>query len=275
MTTYSKAGPLAVGAIVSASWKTFRAFLRHWLALALPVFLVVDLIGAIALSESNDTARGIWAVAGVLATIVGSLLLQGALTIAAEDVTDGRVDVAADTAFAQARGRLPALFGTLMLVVVFFVAAILGVLLVRALLGGVIAGLLTAVVVVLGIIVAVRLAVLAPVVVLEKRSGRAAIERSWEITQGHWFLILRVAFLSTIIVGIPARLLGGIVSVAIPGFVGDYAGMAIPDALAAPLPALALVLTYFRIIRTDEPAPVEPVTPVLSPLEPSEPTETS
>ena len=95
MSTYSKEGPLAVGAIISASWRTFRSFLRHWLAIGLPVFLVVDLIGAIALSESNATARGIWAVAGILASIVGALLLQGALTLAAEDVTDGRVDVAA------------------------------------------------------------------------------------------------------------------------------------------------------------------------------------
>ena len=266
--TYAKEGPLAVGAIISASWQTFRKFLRHWLALGLPVFLVVDLIGAIALSESNATARGIWAVAGILASIVGALLLQGALTLAAEDVTDGRVDLTAEKTFEQARTRLPALFGTILLVILFFVAGIVGVALIGTLLSGTLGGVLAAVVIVIAVVVGVRLSVLAPVVVLERKSGRAAIERAWEISQGHWFLLLRVVLLSAIIVGVPARIVGSIISAAIPGFAGNYIDSALPDAFAAPLPALALVLTYFRLTQATAASDEPPVLPPLASHEP-------
>ncbi len=270
MGTYSKEGPLAVGSIISASWQTFRSLLRHWLAIALPVFLVVDLIGAIALSESNKTARSVWAVAGILASIIGALLLQGALTLAAEDVTDGRVDLSAEKVFEQARGRLPALFGTILLVIAFFVAGIVGVALIGTLLNGTLGGILAAVVVVIAVIVGVRLSVLAPVVVLERKSGRAAIDRAWELTQGHWFLLLRVVILSAIIVGVPARIVGAIVAAAIPGFGGHYIGTAIPDAFAAPLPALALVLTYFRLTQAAAPTTEPPLLPPLASHEPPE-----
>jgi hypothetical protein len=98
--------------------------------------------------------------------------------------------------------------------------------------------------VVAGLTVGVRLAVSIPAVVVEGRSWRHALSRSWSLVNGHWAHVLATLFLAFLAVS----LVGTLINV----FIGSLVGMLVSDGwLARTLVQAAinaLILPYFLTV---------------------------
>src|SRR5918995_3524139 len=99
-----------VNAVLSEAWTLYTRFFARFVLTAAVVFVVLDLLGAIAALAGDDVASGIvWGLISLVATIVGFFWVQGALVEAVRDVRDGRFDASVGELYSRTRPRLPAL----------------------------------------------------------------------------------------------------------------------------------------------------------------------
>src|SRR5260221_13201509 len=86
---------MTVGGVFSEAWEYYTKFFRRFVATSAAVFLVLDLLAAIA-ADARGRSAGLalaWGLVSSVASLVGSFWVQGALVAAADDVRDGRVDL--------------------------------------------------------------------------------------------------------------------------------------------------------------------------------------
>ena len=93
------------GAIVREAWELYKSHWRTFVPLALIVYVVLGLITLV----FALLLGWLGALIGVLASIVGTFWLQGALVEAVQDVRDGKQDLSIGEMFSRVRPRLPAL----------------------------------------------------------------------------------------------------------------------------------------------------------------------
>jgi membrane-anchored glycerophosphoryl diester phosphodiesterase (GDPDase) len=98
--------------------------------------------------------------------------------------------------------------------------------------------------VIAGFTVGVRLAVSLPAVVVEGRSWRHALSRSWSLVSGHWGHVLGTLFLAFVVIS----LVGTLISVFIGSLVGMLAGDGWLAQTLVQAAINALTLSYFLTV---------------------------
>lgn len=224
----AEASGMSVGGVLSEAFSLYTRFFARFFALALVVFLALNLVSALAALGLREGSGSLLAVVVALAvTLVGTYWLQGALVFAVQDVRDGR----ADSSIGELLRRAAPFLGTL-------VAA------------GILAGLGVAVglllLVVPGIYLLTIWALIAPTIVLERAGVLDSFGRSRALVSGRFWPVLGVVVVAVVLSAIAQAVIGAVLSF-LPLFLQSWLGGAIAAAVAVPFMALAITLTYFRL----------------------------
>ncbi len=89
-------------------------------------------------------------------------------------------------------------------------------------------------------------AVIAPVIVVEKRRALESFGRSRELVRGHGWTVFGIVVITGLLSGIASSLLQAAFSF-LPRFLEILIGSTIAQAVVAPFSAIALAITYFRL----------------------------
>jgi hypothetical protein len=205
-------------------FETYRAQFSLIVPAAVIVYLPVALIqGAVIAGGGIGLA-----LVGAVISVVAGFWLQGMVIEAVRDAQDGRRDFTVPGLFESVMPVLPALIG-------IGILAGLGIVLGFVLL------------IVPGLILLTWWAVLAPVVVIERR-GTDSFGRSRDLVRGNGWQVFGVIVVVFIIQFIANALLGAIFGGA-DSFVGQTIATLLSGALVGPIPAIAAALVYLELRR--------------------------
>jgi hypothetical protein len=244
---------LDVARVFERIFQIYRDQFTLLIPAALVVFVPVAILSGIIYSGDVGILGAL--IVAALATIA-TYWFQGMVVEAAEDILDGRRD---HTVGSLLRSVTP----------------VLGALIVAGILAGIAIGIGLLLLIVPGLFLLTIWAVLAPVVVLEKKSAFEAFGRSRELVRGHgWqvFGVIVVLFLLQFIVT-------AVIQAIANGVSDSFAAYALSDLivrlLVAPLSALAAAVLYFELRGREEGAGADALTApatATSPASPASPT---
>ena len=262
---------MGIGEIIDGAVKLYR---RDWLALMAIVALVLvpvtfvqiwftqSLIAPLASTTATPSEEAIYQalVAFGIVFVIQFLLVQpfllAAITRAAADAYLGE-RVSIGRTFQYALRRLPAiLWITILSGGAAIVAGILG--FVVIVLGAAISDAIGVGVVIIGVVllivlptlIFIRLSLAPPVVVVEDVRGTKAVGRSWRLTKGHFWRLLGLLVLATLIGGVAAAIIT-IPTEALAAALGaggwpvSAIGQSLASVLITPFSILIIVLFYF------------------------------
>ena len=249
---------VTVRSVLGDTWLVYRRLLWRTVAIGAGVFVVLELPGSfLGVVDSRAAAAGL-ALASLLLSFVGSLLVQGALSQAVRDVHVGALERSVAGLYRDTRPRLGALVvGSLLLLLAIGGAfAVTGALAIAVVAAAGRLGLPALALPLVAIFVLfTRWSLIVPVIVLENAPVLGAFRRSGELVRGHGWTVFRVLFAVSALTaagGFALRFAFG----ALPGVLGVWIGAAIATGLTAPYMAHALTVVYYRL--------TEPTTPLLA-----------
>jgi len=222
-----------VGSIIGGAFKIyFRHFGTLFLIYALPVVPVVMIQG-----EAQLSGNAVFFILSVLLTLIVSYFAWGATAIAVSDVCLGNAP-SFKRSYAKILGKLVLLLLVTNLLQILAIA--IGIVLL----------------VIPGLVLAIWLLLSPQVVVLERRSGIAALKRSKQLGDGsHWrnaglFLLL------TIIMAVIGGVIGGVFGFTFPHLLNHWIFRtvltSVQQGLATPIMLISLVLVYYdRRVRKE------------------------
>lgn len=217
--------------------EAFEVYRRLWLrsiVVAGLVFAVVSL--ADALANRGTTAA---ALVTIVLSLLGGLLVQGALVEVVRDLHEGREPAPVGAYYSRTRDRLGTLFGAS---IVYSVGVAIGFVLL----------------IVPGLIALARWSLTVPLVVIEKKGVGEAFSRSRQLVKGKTGTVLLILIVSGLLTGV-ANLLIHLAFRGLPAFWSIWLGGTIASAITAPYVAHVLTVLYYRL---SEPArPVLPDSP--------------
>jgi hypothetical protein len=227
------------GEVLGEAWALYKAHWRHFLPLALLVFVVLSLVSLLL----SFLLGWFGAVLATVVGLVGVFWLQGALCEAVADVRDGRADLSISETLQKVRPRLAPLLGA-----------------------GVLAGLGVAVglllLIVPGLLLLTWWSVIIPVIVLERVAAMESFGRSRELVRGHGWNVFGVIVLTVLILLLVAIVLAIILAILLawlPDEVRGYIQTLVSNSLTAPFLALAWTVMYFRLRDLERPAEPAPI----------------
>lgn len=234
---------MSVGSVLSEAFDLYKRFFTRFFLTAAAVFVLVDLLGAIATDARSAGGAGevFWTLVFLVIAFVGSFWVQGALVAAVADVRDGKIDSTVGDLYDRVRPHLAAL-------IVSGVLAAVGI------------GLGLIALVIPGLVLMTRWILIVPVIVLEGRSAGDAFGRSRELVRGHGWAVFGVIFV-TLVIAVIANGLATSIFAFLPDFLQAWVGGTIASSLTAPFVALSWTVMYFRLSGVREPA--EQPTPTL------------
>lgn len=227
---------MSIGAVFDEAWSLYTRFFTRFFVIAAGMFLVVNLLtGFLALILADDGAGPVvFTIVNIAISLVGYFWVTGALVETARDAHDGKLDVSVGDVLRRVQPLLPTLI-------------------VAGLLAGIGIGIGIVLLVVPGLFLLTRWALIAPVIVLEGRSAREALSRSNELVKGSswtvFALIVLIALLGLIVSAIVSTLFLALFA----DFVGAWLGNAIGNALVAPFFAIVSTVVYLRLTGVPEP----------------------
>jgi hypothetical protein len=271
--TYPGAGPvprerplplrqMGVGEIVDAAVRLYR---RDFLALlAIVAFVLVPItfvqlwvtqtiVGAVGAVPSQEAAfqfLGVGLVIFAIQFLIVQPFLVAAITRAAADAYLGeRVGIGRTYRFALS--RLP---GILWITIISSITILIGFILL----------------IIPGVIALVRLSLAPPVLVVEDVRGTKAIGRSWRLTKGHFWRLLALLLLSTLIASVGALIITiptEVVALMMGpgGWPVSALGSAAATVLITPFTMLIIVLFYFDMRIRKEGFDIEVMAQELAP----------
>jgi len=237
---------LGLGDIIAGAWRSVWHNPGVMLGLALLIVLLASLLSALfglalnaplarwnadMLSQANMTGvfhdlglnandlgffTGSSTAAGLLMALV-TPIINGILAISvSQSVLGNRVSIA--DAWSRVRGRIGSLIGwSLLMTLALIVFITLGVLAIVGLaiaasnlsegFAAALAILLSMALIAVAIWLTIKLLFVAPIIAIERCSIRQAVRRSWELTRGHFWRILGVYLLGTLLVSIISSLI--------------------------------------------------------------------
>jgi hypothetical protein len=209
----------------------YTRFFWRFVGTAAIVFVVLDLATALADRAGIEslTADLLWTLIALVLSLVGSFWMQGALVEAVSDVRDGRIDTTIGELYRRTRPKLAALIAA------GIVAGI-----------GIVIGLIL--LIVPGLFLLTRWALIPAVIVIEKRGAGDSFDRSWELTRGYGWTVfgsLLVSFLAYAVIQGVLRA----VFLPLPRFAAIWIGGLVAHSVATPLIALTGAVLYFRLAR--------------------------
>lgn len=215
---------LQPGAIIGEAWRLYREHWRHFLPIALVVYLILGLVTLLLVFLLG----WVGAVIGGLLGIVGVFWLQGALTEAVADVRDGRADLSLADTFRRVQPHLWSIVG----------AGILAGL-------GIVLGLIL--LIVPGLVLLTWWSLIVPAIVLEGKPAMESFGRSRELVRGNGWNVFGVIVLTLLIV-IAISIIVSLVLFWLPGDeFRPFVQNVIQNTLAYPFMALAWTLVYFAL----------------------------
>ena len=216
-----------VTAVLSEAWTLYRRFFGRFVLTAAVVFVVLDLLSAVAGTTGGDVAAAIvWGLLSAVVSIVGFFWVQGALVEAVRDVRDGSVDLSIGDLYRRTQSRLPALIS---------------------------AGLLAGIGIVLGFILLIvpglylltRWLFITPAIVLERRSAGEAFGRSHELMKGHGWSVFGLLILTFLIAIVTLAVVRALLFW-LPGFLELWLANLVAHSLVAPFVVLAWTIGYYH-----------------------------
>jgi hypothetical protein len=230
---------MQTGDVLGEAWALYKAHWRHFLPIALLVYVVLGLISLVL----SLVLGWFGALLGALIGLVGVFWLQGALSLAVSDVRDGRADLSISETLQQVRPRLAPLLGAGLL-------AGLGIAL----------GLLL--LIVPGLVLLTWWSVIVPVIVFERVAAMESFGRSRALVRGNGWNVFGVIVLTVLILLVAAIVIAIVVAIALnwlPEEIRSYVQNLVSNTLTAPFLALAWTLMYFRLREFERPAEPAPV----------------
>jgi hypothetical protein len=221
---------VTIGAVLDEAWTLFTRFFSRFFVIGLVVFALVNLVYALvveAISSDAELAAVVLGIVGLATAVVGTTWLQGAFVYAVQDARDGSFDATIGEVFSRVSSSIAPLF----------VAGLLAGL-------GIAVGLML--LVVPGLFLLTIWAVIAPVIVIERRGALESFGRSRELVRGHGWTVFAIVIITGLLSGIASGLLQAAFSF-LPRFLEILVGGTIAQAVVAPFVAIALAITYFRL----------------------------
>ncbi|MGZ8695003.1 MAG: hypothetical protein ACXWYS_06135 [Gaiellaceae bacterium] len=224
------------GAIYGEAWDLYKRFWKHFVPMALIIFVVVSAASLVLVLLLG----WIGAIIGFLLSLAGTFWLQGAIAESVADVRDGRVDLSIGETLKKVRPLVPRLVG----------AGLLAAL-------GIIGGLIL--LIVPGLLLLTWWVLISPVIVLENRGAIDAFGRSRELVRGHGWNVFGTILIG-IAIGIAASIVASLALIWLPSELQDFLSSLISNSVIGPFIAAAWTLMYFQLRGEPEPAATpEPV----------------
>jgi hypothetical protein len=222
---------MTITEVLEEAMRLYTRFFWRFVGTAAVVFVVLDLASAFADRAARDSLSSdlLWTVIALVLSLVGSFWMQGALVEAVSDVRDGRIDTTIGELYTRTRPRLAALSAA---GVVAGLAIVLGLLLL----------------IVPGLFLLTRWALIPAVIVIEKGRAGDSFDRSWELTRGYGWTVFGSLLLAFIAYAVVQGVLRA-VFLPLPRFAGIWLGGLVAHSVATPLIALTGAVLYFRLAR--------------------------
>src|SRR3954451_11184457 len=220
---------MQIGGVLSESWELGKRILKEFFLTALVVFLVLDLLSALANSASGDGAAStaFWSLIAFTVGVVGYFWVQAALVELVQDVRDGRADRSIGETYRAVQPRLPS-----------------------AIVAGILAGFGIAIGLVLLIVPGLFLltiwSMLIPVIVLEGKSAGEAFSRSREVVSGNGWSVFGLIVITFLLVGIASAVIQ-LLFAPLPDFLDVWLGSLVAHSLTVPFAAATLTTAYFTL----------------------------
>jgi hypothetical protein len=232
---------MTVTEVLHEAFDLYTRFFWRFVATAAVVYVILDLASAFAdrTGHRSLAAQLAWTLIALVLSFVGAFWMQGALVEAVSDVRDGRIDTTIGELYARTRPRLPALIAA------GIVAGI-----------GIVIGFLL--LIVPGLFLLTRWALIPALIVIEKRSPGEAFDRSWQLTRGYGWTILGSLVL-TFLAYLVTQAIFRAIFTALPRFEDIWIGGVVAHSVTTPLIALTGAVLYFRLARLS--AGVDPANP--------------
>ena len=229
------------GEVLREAWALYKAHWRHFLPLALLVFVVLSLVSLLL----SFVLGWFGAILATVIGLVGVFWLQGALCEAVADVRDGRADLSISETLQRVRPRVASLLG----------AGLLAGL-------GVAAGLIL--LIVPGLVLLTWWSVIVPVIMLENVAAMESFGRSRALVRGHGWNVFGVIVLTVLVLIVFAIVLAIVLAILLawlPDEVRGYVQTLVSNTVTAPFLALAWTLMYFRLKELERPPEHAPLAP--------------
>jgi len=230
---------VTIGGVIDEAWGLYTRFFLRFFFLGLVVFAALNLVYALlveAISSDADGAAVSLGILGFAIAVIGTTWLQGAFVYAVRDARDGSFDSTLADVFTRVS---PAVIP----------------LLVAGLLAGLGIAIGFVLLVVPGLFLLTIWAVIGPVIVVERTGALDSFGRSRALVRGHGWTVLAIVLVMGLLSAIASGLLRAAFSF-LPRFFEILVGGTIAQAVVAPLMAIALAITYFRLREAHgDPAP--------------------
>ena len=228
---------MEIGGVLSEAWSLYKRFLGRFFMTALAVFVVLDLLTALADRAAGDNggANVFWLLVGTLIGVIGYFWVQAALVETVNDVRDGRADRSIGETYSAVRPRLAA-------------ATIAGVL---AAIG---IGIGLVLLVVPGLYLLTIWSMLIPVIVLEGRSAGESFTRSREVVRGNGWSVFGLIIITFLLIAIASAIIRALFT-PLPNFLDIWLGSLVAHSLTVPFAAAALTTAYFRLAARESAEP--------------------
>jgi hypothetical protein len=231
---------MEIGGVLGEAWDLYKRFLGRFFMTALAVFVVLDLLSALADRAAGDSvgANVFWALVAALIGVIGYFWVQAALVETVNDVRDGRADRSIGETYSAVRPRLGA-------------ATIAGVL---AAIG---IGIGLVLLIVPGLYLLTIWSMVIPVIVIEGRSAGESFTRSREVVRGNGWNVLGLVIITFLLVAVASTIIRLFFS-PLPRFLDIWVGSLVAHSLTVPFAAAALTTAYFKLVARAEPASAAP-----------------
>ena len=237
---------LSVGDALSEVFRIYREQAGVLLPVAFWLFLIVAIVNGV----TEGQLSLVWL--GIVVSLAVGTLYQGMVVELVRDVQDGRLDASV---------------GDLMRSVLPVLAPLIG--------AGILAGIGIAVgfflLIVPGLILLTMWAVIAPVIVVERRGVFDAFGRSRQLVKDYGWPVF-----GTVVVAFLIAFVAGIIFIAIANSIADgpilrIVFSALASTITAPIEALVASVLYFRLLAIKgQPAPPTPMPPPSVPQQPGD-----
>ncbi|HEU0337389.1 MAG TPA: glycerophosphoryl diester phosphodiesterase membrane domain-containing protein, partial [Gaiellaceae bacterium] len=214
---------MTIGSVLDEAWTLYTKHFVRLFLIAFAVYVVLNLLSALLGVSLDDEGLGVvlFALLNAAISIIGYFWVQGALVEAAADIHDGKQDLEFGETFARVRPLLPALI-------------------VAGILAGLGIGVGLILLLVPGLYLLTRWALIVPVIVLEKRRAGESFGRSHELVRGHGWTIFGLVLVVFLLGAIASGIISGILRAALNDFLGFWIGNTVANAIVTPFFAVAL-----------------------------------
>ena len=221
-----------IGGVLTEAWGLYKRFLWQFFLTAFIVFVVLDLLSALANEAAGDgVAAGVfWAIIALTIGIVGYFWVQAALVELVRDVRDGRADRSVGETYGAVQPRLPA-------VIAAGVLAAIGI------------GIGFILLIVPGLFLLTIWSMLVPVIVIEGRAAGESFTRSREVVKGNGWSVFALIIITFLLVGVASAVIR-LVFAPLPDFLDAWIGSLVAHSLTIPFAAATLTTAYFQLTAT-------------------------